>query len=55
MHLDEKMHPILWYIDIIDGIGTDSDSEPQWLLNLCQDVLEKLIKEIEEDKCVLYK
>ena len=102
MYLDKKMHPVLWYIDIIDGIGIDSDGvfyyndmfldiiisdkyqllevdrdelemafkqgiisdeqyklvnktanelitrfdrEPQWILNLCQDVLVKFIKE----------
>lgn len=112
MYLNEKMQPVLWYIDIIDGIGTDSDgvfyyndmfldiivseqyqlleddrdelelalergiisneqyklvnktaaelikrfeSEPQWILNLCQDVLEELLKKIEEGNCVLYK
>ncbi|MEZ3443822.1 MAG: DUF402 domain-containing protein [Lachnospiraceae bacterium] len=111
MYMDNKMKPILWYIDIIDEKGTDRDGvfyyndmfldiivsstfqiveddrdelemalkqgiisneqykmvneiacaltdklekEPTWILDLSQDILRKIKKEIQENNCLIY-
>lgn len=111
MYMDNKMKPILWYIDIIDEKGTDRDGvyyyndmfldiivsstfqiieddrdelemalkrgiisneqykmvneiacaltdklekEPTWILDLSQDILKKIKKEIQENNCLIY-
>ncbi len=111
MYMDNKMKPILWYIDIIDEKGTDRDrvfyyndmfldiivsstfqiveddrdelemalkqgiisneqykmvneiacaltdkleKEPTWILDLSQDILRKIKKEIQENNCLIY-
>lgn len=108
MYMDDKMRPVLWYIDIIDGKGIDRDGvfyyndmfldiivsntfqiaeddrdelemalkqgiisneqyrmvnetayaltdklekEPTWILDLSQDILKKMKKEIQENNC----